>query len=111
MEWLHRLVSESEKTDGTDYRTPLKYSSVFTSDFHYEVAAQLVRTFRAYAADRFRPKKQVNSDKYSYFRSDLERLGESGYAQELKELVDYLLIEFKFRPSLVKALKAIKLPK
>lgn len=110
MEWLHRLVSESEKKDGTDYRTPLKYASAFTSDFHYEVAAQLVRTLRAYAADRFRPKKQVNTDKYSYFRSDLEKLGESGYAQDLKGLVEFFLIEYKFRPSLVKALKTIKQP-
>lgn len=110
MEWLHRLVSESEKKDDTDYRTPLKYASAFTTDFHNEIAAQLVRTFRAYAADRFRPKKQVNTDKYSYFQSDLEKLGEFGYSKELKELVEYFLIEYKFRPSLVKALKAIKLP-
>lgn len=111
LEWLFSLVSASEKRDVTDYRTPLKYAAPLSLEFHDETAAQLVRTFRAYAADRFRPKKQVNTDKYTYFRADLEKLAESGYAQELKELVEYFLIEYKFRPSLVKALKAIKLSK
>lgn len=110
LSWLHRLVSESEKRDASDYRTPLKYASAFTTEFHKEVAVQLVRTFRAYAADRFPPKKQVKSGKYSYFRVDLEKLLSAGYGQELKELVEYFLTEYRFRPSLVKELKAIELP-
>lgn len=110
LSWLHRLVSESEKRDASDYRTPLKYASAFTTEFHKEVAVQLVRTFRAYAADRFPPKKQVKSGKYFYFRVDLEKLLSAGYGQELKELVEYFLTEYRFRPSLVKELKAIELP-
>lgn len=110
IEWMQRLVSSAESKDATDYRTPLRYAAVLSSEFHKEIAAQLVRTFRAYAADRFRPKRQVKTGKYSYFRADLEKLIESGYAQELKDLVDYFLIEYKFRPSLVRELKTIKLP-
>lgn len=110
LSWLHRLVSESEKRDASDYRTPLKYALALAPEFHNETAAQLVRTFRAYAADRFLPKKQVKSGKYSYFRADLEKLLVAGYGLELKELVDFFLTAYRFRPSLVKELKAIALP-
>ncbi len=108
--WLYSLVSASEKSDASDYRTPLKYAAALLPEFGDETAALLVRTFRAYAADRFPPKKHVKSGKYSYFRADLERVGEAGYKQELKELVKYFLSEYRFRPSLVNELKAIKLP-
>lgn len=110
LSWLHRLVSESEKRDASDYRTPLKYALALSPEFHNETAAQLIRTFRAYSADRFPPKKQVKSGKYSYFRADLEKLLVAGYGLELKELVEYFLTEYHFRPSFVKELKAIALP-
>lgn len=110
LSWLQRLVSESEKRDASDYRTPLKYALALSPEFHDATAAQLARTFRAYAADRFPHKKQVKSGKYSYFRADLEKLLDAGYGLELKELVDYFLTEYRFRPSLVNELKAIELP-
>ena len=97
-DWLFRLVSEATAKDSTDYRTHFE-----------EMQAILIRTVRAYAADRFPPKKKVNSSKYSYFRADLESMSEFGYAETQKEIVEFLLQEYRFRPSLAKELRSIKL--
>ena len=108
-DWLFRLVSESTAKDSTDYRTPLKYAGALRQTHFEEMQAILIRTVRAYAADRFPPKKKVNSSKYSYFRADLESLSELGYAKTQKEIVEFLLLEYRFRPSLAKELRSIKL--
>lgn len=108
-DWLFRLVSESTTKDSTDYRTPLKYAGALRQTHFEEMQATLIRTVRAYAADRFPPKKKVNSSKYSYFRADLESLSDLGYAGTQTEIVDFLLQEYRFRPALVKELRSIKL--
>ncbi len=108
-DWLFRLVSEATAKDSTDYRTPLKYAGSLRQTHFEEMQAILIRTVRAYAADRFPPKKKVNSSKYSYFRADLESLSEFGYAETQKEIVEFLLQEYRFRPSLAKELRSIKL--
>ena len=108
-DWLFRLVSEASAKDSTDYRTPLKYAGSLRQTHFEEMQAILIRTVRAYAADRFPPKKKVNSSKYSYFRADLESLSELGYAKTQKEIVEFLLQEYRFRPSLAKELRSIKL--
>ena len=108
-DWLFRLVSEATAKDSTDYRTPLKYAGSLRQTHFEEMQAILIRTVRAYAADRFPPKKKVNSSKYSYFRADLESLSELGYAKTQKEIVEFLLQEYRFRPSLAKELRFIKL--
>lgn len=108
-DWLFRLVSEATAKDSTDYRTPLKYAGALRRTHFEEMQAILIRTVRAYAADRFPPKKKVNSSKYSYFRADLESLSEFGYAETQKEIVELLLQEYRFRPSLAKELRSIKL--
>ncbi len=108
-DWLFRLVSEATAKDSTDYRTPLKYAGDLRRTHFEEMQAILIRTVRAYAADRFPPKKKVNSSKYSYFRADLESLSEFGYAETQKEIVEFLLQEYRFRPSLAKELRSIKL--
>lgn len=108
-DWLFRLVSEATAKDSTDYRTPLKYAGSLRQTHFEEMQAILIRTIRAYAADRFPPKKKVNSSKYSYFRADLESLSEFGYAETQKEIVEFLLQEYRFRPSLAKELRSIKL--
>ena len=108
-DWLFRLVSEATAKDSTDYRTPLKYAGSLRQTHFEEMPAILIRTIRAYAADRFPPKKKVNSSKYSYFRADLESLSEFGYAETQKEIVEFLLQEYRFRPSLAKELRSIKL--
>ncbi len=108
-DWLFRLVSEASAKDSTDYRTPLKYAGSLRQTHFEEMQAILIRTVRAYAADRFPPKKKVNSSKYSYFRADLESLSEFGYAETQKEIVEFLLQEYRFRPSLAKELRSIKL--
>lgn len=108
-DWLFRLVSEATAKDSTDYRTPLKYAGALRRTHFEEMQAILIRTVRAYAADRFPPKKKVNSSKYSYFRADLESLSEFGYAETQKEIVEFLLQEYRFRPSLAKELRSIKL--
>lgn len=108
-EWLYRLVSEAERKDSTDYRTPLKYAGALRCSHLHEMESMLSRTVEAYAADRFPPKKKVNSSKYSYFREDLSSLSDLGYADAQKRLVGYLLEEYRFRPSLVKELRTIKL--
>lgn len=109
LDWLFRLVSESTAKTPTDYRTPLKYAEALCRTHFEEMQAILIRTVRAYAADRFPPKKKVNSSKYSYFRADLESLSELGYSKTQKEIVEFLLQEYRFRPSLTKELKSIKL--
>lgn len=109
VDWLFRLVSESTAKEPTDYRTPLKYAGVLRQTHFEEMQAILTSTVRAYAADRFPPKKKVNSSKYSYFRADLESLSELGYSKTQKEIVEFLLQEYRFRPSLTKELKSIKL--
>ncbi len=108
-DWLFRLVSEATVKNPTDYRTPLKYAGALRRTHFEEMQAILIRTIRAYAADRFPPKKKVNSSKYSYFRADLESLCGLGYADIQKEIVEFLLQEYRFRPSLAKELKSIKL--
>lgn len=108
-DWLFRLVSEATAKDSTDYRTPLKYAGSLRQTHFEEMQAILIRTVRAYAADRFPKKKKVNSSKYSYFRADLESLSEFGYAETQKEIVEFLLQEYRFRPSLAKELRSIKL--
>lgn len=108
-DWLFRLVSEATAKDSTDYRTTLKYAGSLRQTHFEEMQAILIRTVRAYAADRFPPKKKVNSSKYSYFRADLESLSEFGYAETQKEIVEFLLQEYRFRPSLAKELRSIKL--
>ncbi len=108
-DWLFRLVSEATAKDSTDYRTPLKYAGALRRTHFEEMQAILIRTVRAYAANRFPPKKKVNSSKYSYFRADLESLSEFGYAETQKEIVEFLLQEYRFRPSLAKELRSIKL--
>lgn len=108
-DWLFRLVSEASAKDSTDYRTPLKYAGSLRQTHFEEMQAILIRTVRAYAVDRFPPKKKVNSSKYSYFRADLESLSEFGYAETQKEIVEFLLQEYRFRPSLAKELRSIKL--
>ena len=108
-DWLFRLVSESIAKDTTDYRTPLKYARPLRQTHFEEMQATLIRTVRAYTADRFPPKKKVNSSKYSYFRADLESLSGLGYAGTQKEIVEFLLQEYRFRPALVKELRSIKL--
>lgn len=108
-DWLFRLVSEATAKDSTDYRTPLKYAGALRRTHFEEMQAILIRTVRAYAANRFPPKKKVNSSKYSYFRADLESLSEFGYAETQKEIVELLLQEYRFRPSLAKELRSIKL--
>lgn len=108
-DWLFRLVSEATAKDSTDYRTPLKYAGALRRTHFEEMQAILIRTVRAYAADRFPPKKKVNSSKYSYFRADLESLSEFGYAETQKEIVEFLLQEYRFSPSLAKELRSIKL--
>lgn len=108
-DWLFRLVSEATAKDSTDYRTPLKYAGALRRTHFEEMQAILIRTVRAYAADRFPPKKKVNSSKYSYFRADLESLSEFGYAETQKEIVELLLQEYRFSPSLAKELRSIKL--
>ena len=108
-DWLFRLVSESTAKNPTDYRTPLKYAGALRQTHFEEMQAILIRTIRAYAADRFPPKMKVNSSKYSYFRADLESLSELGYAGTQKEIVDFLLQEYRFRPALAKELRSIKL--
>ncbi len=108
-DWLFRLVSEATVKNPTDYRTPLKYAGALRRTHFEEMQAILIRTIRAYAADRFPPKKKVNSSKYSYFRADLESLCGLGYAGIQKEIVEFLLQEYRFRPSLAKELKSIKL--
>lgn len=107
-DWLFRLVSESTAKDLTDYRTPLKYSGALRQTHFEEIKSILIRTVRAYTADRFPPKKKVNSSKYSYFRADLESLSELGYAEIQKEIVEFLLQDYHFRPALVKELRSIK---
>ncbi len=102
-------MSEATAKDSTDYRTPLKYAGSLRQTHFEEMQAILIRTVRAYAADRFPPKKKVNSSKYSYFRADLESLSELGYSKTQKEIVEFLLQEYRFRPSLTKELKSIKL--
>ena len=109
LDWLFRLVSESTAKTPTDYRTPLKYAEALCRTHFEEMQAILIRTVRAYAADRFPPKKKVKSSKYSYFRADLESLSELGYSKTQKEIVEFLLQEYRFRPSLTKELKSIKL--
>ena len=108
-DWLFRLVSEATAKDSTDYRTPLKYAGALRRTHFEEMQAILIRTVRAYAADRFPPQTKVNSSKYSYFRADLESLSEFGYAETQKEIVEFLLQEYRFRPSLAKELRSIKL--
>ena len=108
-DWLFRLVSEATAKDSTDYRTPLKYAGSLRQTHFEEMQAILIRTVRAYAADRFPPKKKVNSSKYSYFRADLESLSEFGYAETQKEIVEFLLQEYRFLSSLAKELRSIKL--
>lgn len=110
-DWLYRLVSESTKKDSTDYRTPLKYADSLRKTHDDEMQAILIRTIKAYSEDRFPPKKNVKSSKYSYFRADLEKLSEFGYPVLQKKIVEYLLEEYRFRPSLVKELRSIKLTK
>ena len=102
-------MSEATAKDSTDYRTPLKYAGALRRTHFEEMQAILIRTVRAYAADRFPPKKKVNSSKYSYFRADLESLSEFGYAETQKEIVEFLLQEYSFRPSLAKELRSKKL--
>ncbi len=108
-DWLLRLISSEVEKDSTDYRTPLKYAEALRHTRFDEMQATLVRTVTAYAADRFPPKKQVKSSKYSYFRADLESLSEIGYSQIQKEIVEYLLQKYRFRPSFVKELRSIDL--
>ncbi|WP_289770774.1 hypothetical protein [uncultured Duncaniella sp.] len=109
LDWLFRLVSESTAKTPTDYRTPLKYAEALCRTHFEKMQTILIRTVRAYAADRFPPKKKVNSSKYPYFRADLESLSELGYSKTQKEIVEFLLQEYRFRPSLTKELKSIKL--
>lgn len=108
-DWLFRLVSDSTAKNPTDYRTPLKYAGALRQTHFEKMQAILTRTVYTYAADRFPPKKKVNSSKYSYFRGDLESLSELGYAGTQKEIVEFLLQEYRFRPALVKELCSIKL--
>lgn len=74
-----------------------------------EMQSILVRTIRAYAADRFPPKKKAKPSKYSYFRANLGLLSELGYAETQKEIVEFLLQEYRFRRSLADELRSIKL--
>lgn len=107
-EWLYRLIAENEIKDKTDYRTPLKYSSVLIGEYDGEMRAMMVRTFRNYAADRFGYKKKVKTGKYSYFCEDLAKLADFGMDEELQELVTYFKDEYKTRPSLMTELRKIK---
>ncbi|MDE5584941.1 MAG: hypothetical protein K2I92_01230 [Muribaculaceae bacterium] len=106
-DWLYRLVAETEAKDRTNYRTPLKYAEALKTTHRNQVESQLTRTIMAYAADRYAPKKKVNSYKYEYFRDDLESLAAKGYHTLLKELLECLLKEYSFRPSLAKHLRSI----
>ena len=108
-DWLYRLVAETEKNNPTDYRTPLKYAEALRTTHADQLKVQLSRTIKAYAADRYAPKKKVNSSKYDYFRNDIDSIGGKGYPQLRKELVGYLLKEYAFRPALAKQLRSIKL--
>lgn len=108
-DWLYRLVSETERLDRTNYRTPLKYAGALRNTHQNQIESQLTRTVMAYAADRYAPKKKVNSYKYEYFRDDLESIAAKGYPILLKELLESLLKEYAFRPSLAKHLRSINL--
>ena len=108
-DWLYRLVAETEKNNPTDYRTPLKYAEALRTTHADQLKGQLSRTIKAYAADRYAPKKKVNSSKYDYFRNDIDSIGGKGYPQLRKELVGYLLKEYAFRAALAKQLRSIKL--
>ena len=57
-DWLFRLVSEATAKDSTDYRTPLKYAGSLRQTHFEEMQAILIRTVRAYAADRFPQRKK-----------------------------------------------------
>lgn len=106
-DWLFRLVSETERVDRTNYRTPLKYAGALRTTHRNQIESQLTRTIKAYAADRYAPKKKVNSSKYEYFRDDLKSMTTIGYPILLKVLLEYLLKEYAFRPSLAKQLRSI----
>ena len=107
-DWLYRLVSETERLDRTNYRTPLKYAEALRKTHRNQIESQLTRTVMAYAADRYAPKKKVNSFKYEYFSDDLESLAAKGYPILLKELLESLLKAYSFRPSLARHLHSIK---
>lgn len=109
-DWLFRLVEKRVKDYPTDYRTPLQYAAALSETRHDEISRMLTATVKEYAADRFKRKKSVNTSKYSYFCDDLKSIADAGYPAILRNLVEYLLIEYRFRPSLVRELRSIPLP-
>lgn len=108
-EWLYSLLVENERKRVTDYETPLKYTQTLFPYFGNEMQAMLVRTFRAYAADRFGYKKRVKQGSYQWFANDLQKLVTLGASQELKELVTYFREEYSTRPSFMTELRKIDL--
>ena len=108
-EWYYTLLYEHFAKAPTDYDTLLKHTSDLLPFYNNDLRAMIVKAFRAYAALHYAPKKQVRSDNYSYFRADLERLAEIGCQQELRELVEILSEDYRFRPALYKQLQSIKL--
>lgn len=108
-DWLFRLVSDRVEKVPTDYLTPLKYAGVLRETHFEEMEAILLRTIQANAACRFPRKKKVDSSEYPYFRDDLESLSDRGYSKIQKEIVEFLLQEYRFRPALYSELRSIKL--
>lgn len=106
--WLYRLLEQNEQHDKTDYRHTLKYANALMQSHNFEIRAMLVRTFREYAADRFAPKKSVSTGKYKYFCDALQSLADIGAKEELIELLQYFMTEYRRRPSLMIELRRIK---
>lgn len=107
--WLFALILEAVTTDVCDYRTPLKYAKALRHSHYDEMQAVLTRSICAYAADRFRRKKEVKTSKYTYFCEDINALAAAGYNVTQANIVKFLLKTYYFRPALIKNLRTIKL--
>ncbi len=108
-DWYYSLIEKHFYNYPDDYRTILEHAKVLLHTHENELKELIVKSFRAYAASRFTPKKRVKSSRYTYFREALSGLADLGLTGVQRELVTFFIEEYKSRLALRRELTAIKL--
>ena len=109
-DWYYTLIKDHFNSFPDDYRTLLQHAKALLPTHEKEMKELIMRSFRAYAASRFTPKRRVKSSKYTHLCEALSCLPELGMARELQELVAYFHEEYPCRRALLQELSAIQLP-
>ena len=102
-DWYFTLIKDH-------FNSFLQHAKALLPTHEKEMKELIMRSFRAYAASRFTPKRRVKSSKYTHLCEALSCLPELGMARELKELVAYFHEEYPCRRALLQELSAIQLP-